>query len=294
VPRRASLVATSLCANPQQDADSLPAATLWVIPRQRYGFSHRLLSLNPYCGPAGQLTRTISRGGRGEKVASPGITLPRISTLLAVTAHPDDESFGLGAVLATFAREGTHLALLCFTMGERSTLGPMLGDLRSIRRAEMDLAAAVLGIEGAIVLGYPDGRLDEESVEELTQHIVHAATDVDALLVFDEGGITGHPDHRAATRAALAAAQTLDLPVLAWTIPPSVADALNAEYGSSFVPREAMEQGFEIEVDRTLQLKAIACHRSQCTDNPVLWRRLELQGTREYLMWLWVPEPHQT
>jgi hypothetical protein len=152
-----------------------------------------------------------------------------------------------------------------------------------------DTCCTVSRVRFKIVLGYPDGRLDEEPVEELAQHIVHAATDVDALLVFDEGGITGHPDHRAATRAALAAAQTLDLPVLAWTIPPSVAAALNAEYGTTFVPREDMEHGIEIEVDRTLQLKAIACHRSQCSDNPVLWRRLELQGTREYLVWLWPP-----
>jgi hypothetical protein len=41
-----------------------------------------------------------------------------------------------------------------------------------------------------------------------------------------------------------------------------------------------------VEVDRTRQLKAIACHRSQATDNPVLWRRLDLLGDRERLRYL--------
>src|SRR5664279_5751237 len=41
-------------------------------------------------------------------------------------------------------------------------------------------------------------------------------TQAGALLVFDEGGITGHPDHRQATAAALFAAEREDLTVLAW------------------------------------------------------------------------------
>jgi LmbE family N-acetylglucosaminyl deacetylase len=41
---------------------------------------------------------------------------------LAVIAHPDDESFGLGAVLAAFGA-GTQVRVLCFTRGEASTLG---------------------------------------------------------------------------------------------------------------------------------------------------------------------------
>ena len=42
--------------------------------------------------------------------------LPEVRSVLAVVAHPDDESFGLGSVLSEFAKDGANLAVLCFTM----------------------------------------------------------------------------------------------------------------------------------------------------------------------------------
>ena len=109
---------------------------------------------------------------------------------------------------------------------------------------------------------------------------------VDCLLVFDQGGITGHPDHQRATEAALAAGKRFGLPVLAWALPSWIATALNTEFGTSFVGREPSEIDLVIEVDRALQHEAISCHASQSSDNPVLWRRLALQGTAESLRWL--------
>jgi N-acetylglucosamine malate deacetylase 2 len=101
--------------------------------------------------------------------------------------------------------------------------------------------------------------------------------------VFDHGGITGHPDHQAATDAAIAAADELDLLVLAWTIPADVADALNSEFGTTFVACDPDACDFVLRVDRTAQLRAIQCHASQSTTNPVLKRRLELQQDTEWL-----------
>jgi N-acetylglucosamine malate deacetylase 2 len=63
--------------------------------------------------------------------------LPRLARVLAVCAHPDDESFGLGAVLAALARTGTSSSVLCFTHGGASTLGPGGGDLRRVRAREL-------------------------------------------------------------------------------------------------------------------------------------------------------------
>ena len=106
------------------------------------------------------------------------------------------------------------------------------------------------------------------------------------VVTFDEGGITGHPDHQRATEAALAAAEHLGLPVLAWAVTAGVAAALNTEFATAFIGRAAGEIDIALPVERVRQLQAIACHRSQSTANPVLWRRLELTGATETLRWL--------
>jgi LmbE family N-acetylglucosaminyl deacetylase len=215
-----------------------------------------------------------------------GDALPAVRRLLVVIAHPDDESFGLGGLLSAFIAQGTTVSVLCFTQGERSTLGAEYGDLAGIRCKELSAAARVLGITDTTLLFYPDGELTIVPVDELMHRVLQHASDIDALVVFDEGGVTGHPDHCCATDAAIAAADVLDLPVLAWAIPHTVAEQLNTEFCTSFVGRDEVELDMTIEVDRTRQLEAIACHHSQAVDNPVLWRRLRLLGDREWLRYL--------
>jgi len=181
--------------------------------------------------------------------------------------------------------------VLCFTHGEASTLGADVADLAAIRAGELEAAAAVLGVRSVRLMSHPDGRLSEASLEELCREVgeTAAAHPADCLLVFDEGGITGHPDHQRATEAALVTAGQLGVPVLAWALPASIAAKLNDEFGANFVGREPAEIDLAIAVDRRLQLAAISCHASQSTANPVLWRRLTLQGTAESLRWLRPP-----
>ncbi len=212
----------------------------------------------------------------------------RFRSVLAVCAHPDDESFGLGAVISTFEGLGIETTLLCFTRGEASTLGTNTDQLADRRAIELKAAAAVLGIRTVRLLSYSDGHLAEVGVDVLSAEIdgLASARSIDCLLVFDERGITGHPDHQAATAAARAAAGRLGLPVLAWTLPSTVAEALNVEFGAGFIGRDPSEIDFTIHVDRTLQHRAINCHATQSGDNPVLRRRLTLQDSGESLIWL--------
>jgi|SRR5215467_2349663 len=214
--------------------------------------------------------------------------LPEVSSVLAVCAHPDDESFGLGAALAAFGARGTPTAVLCLTHGAASALGACHGDLPEIRPAELAAAASELGVGDVELLDYPDGALAQVPAELLSAHVLKAAARANAtlLLVFDECGITGHPDHRQATRAASLFAWRARLPVLAWAVEQRVAARLNSEFGTSFVGRTADQIDCTIEVDRQRQLSAIKCHASQAQDNQVLWRRLELQGNREVFRWL--------
>ena len=113
--------------------------------------------------------------------------------------------------------------------------------------------------------------------------------DAELLLAFDVGGITGHPDHIHATEAALTFGTDRRIPVLSWALPEEVAVQLNAELGTSFLGRRPGELDLTVAVDRVRQRTAIACHASQSTDNPVLWRRLALLGDTEHLRWLLPP-----
>ena len=220
--------------------------------------------------------------------------LPTATSVLAVCAHPDDESFGLGAVLDRFAGSGAKVAVLCFTRGEASTLGTHGATLREVRRAELQNAAAELGVGRVELFDHPDGSLSSEPLDQLAREVAILADEVgaDLLLVFDEGGVTGHPDHCRATDAALAGAPALA--ALAWAVPHPVAASLNAQFGTTFVGRRADELDVVVSVDRGRQCQAIACHRSQCDDNPVLERRLALLGDTESLRWLRAPLPDAT
>ena len=130
--------------------------------------------------------------------------LPPTASVLAVCAHPDDESFGLGAALSSWAEQGTRTSVLCFTHGEASTLGGNDGNLHRLRAEELAMAAEELGVGTVRLLEHPDGRLADAPIDRLSSELHRAMEQVDAslLLVFDEGGITGHPDHVRATEVA--------------------------------------------------------------------------------------------
>lgn len=221
----------------------------------------------------------------------PTRSLPVVSSVLAVCTHPDDESFGLGALLHQFVTTGVEVAVLCFTQGEASSLGLSKGALADVRRLELTEAAAALGIERVKLLDRPDGSLAGESLDGLAAEVEAMVDEVraDLLLVFDEGGVTGHSDHHRATEAALAGAP--GVPVLAWCVVRHVAEVLNAEFGVRFCGRGDEEIDLVVPVDRRAQRRAIVCHTSQSGENPVLWRRLDLLGDEEALRWLRRPAP---
>ena len=85
--------------------------------------------------------------------------LPAWTSVLAVVAHPDDESFGLGALLDAFTRVRAGVEVLCLTHGEASTLHGAPGDLASLRGAELAAAAEVLGVTRDMLKDHPDGDL---------------------------------------------------------------------------------------------------------------------------------------
>ncbi|WP_427164613.1 PIG-L deacetylase family protein [Streptomyces sp. C1-1] len=208
-----------------------------------------------------------------------------VRRVLAVVAHPDDESFGLGGLLALLTGGGVPAAVLCFTHGEASTLHGRPGDLHTLRADELACAARELGVERVELADHADGALVDIPLPRLAAEVARLIGEQrpSHLLVFDMGGVTGHRDHQRATGAALLAARRSGVSVLGWTLPQRVADRLNAEFGTSFIGRAPAECRVVEPVPRERQRRAIACHASQSSDNPVLWRRLELLGDREHL-----------
>jgi len=144
--------------------------------------------------------------------------------LVVVAPHPDDETLGLGATMATLAARGIGVDVVCVSDGGGAF--PGLGarersELEITRRAELDSATALLGVADPIRLGLPDGRL--------AQHEAEIATALGALLAERPAGTwcagtwrgDGHPDHEAVGRAVLAAVQgntalALQYPVWMW------------------------------------------------------------------------------
>jgi N-acetylglucosamine malate deacetylase 2 len=217
---------------------------------------------------------------------------PAWSSVLAVVARPDDESFGLGAILDAFNRAASRTAVLCLTHGEASPVHGVAGNLVELRGQEFAAAAEMLGVSDLTLRDYPDRGLNQVRRSRLVGEVIDAAGAARAagLLVFDPSGVTGHHDHAAASAAALLAAADLNLPDLGWTLPDSVATQLNRECGTGFVGHPAVAINIELPVTRTRQVAACAAHVSQAIPTSVLWRRLELLGDVEHLRWLRRPD----
>jgi len=122
-------------------------------------------------------------------------------TILAVFAHPDDESLTCGGTLARLADAGARVVLLCASRGERGSVSdPALvpdGDLAGVRTRELHEAAAVLGIADVIVLDHRDGNLRWQDVPELHAEIVSLVEKLRpaGVITFAEDGLYWHLDH---------------------------------------------------------------------------------------------------
>ena len=122
--------------------------------------------------------------------------------LLAVFAHPDDESMGMGATLAKYAAEGVETHLVCASRGERGWAGPEGQDpglerLGQIRTSELEDAVEVLGMQGLHFLDYIDGDVDQADHAEVTGRVVTHIRRIkpQVVVTFPPDGNYGHPDH---------------------------------------------------------------------------------------------------
>ncbi len=132
--------------------------------------------------------------------------------IACVFAHPDDETFCVGGIVAKYAAAGVPIDLFCATNGDagKSAGVPVSSreELAEIRRRELRAAASILGIGTIEMPGYRDGELAQADSSRLIGDIVGfiRRTRPTVVLTFGpEGAPTGHSDHRAVSRAATAA-----------------------------------------------------------------------------------------
>jgi LmbE family N-acetylglucosaminyl deacetylase len=151
--------------------------------------------------------------------------------LMAVLAHPDDESLGFGGILAKYADEGVETFVVTATRGERGRYRGFSRDdprhpgpqaLATIREAEVRAAAAALGVCELSVLDYGDQQIDRadprEAIATIAGHVRRVRPDV--VVTFGPDGAYGHPDHIAisqfATAAVVAAGSAFTVPTPAF------------------------------------------------------------------------------
>jgi LmbE family N-acetylglucosaminyl deacetylase len=144
-----------------------------------------------------------------------------MATILAIAAHPDDETMLAGGTLAMYAEQGHTVYILLTTRGEGGEAGePALTDLEHLgayREREVREAAARLGVREVLFLPYVDPRMEvggvasridasmEEFVADIAGHLRQIQPDI--VLTHGSDGEYGHPQHiytNRATRLALA------------------------------------------------------------------------------------------
>src|SRR3954467_475717 len=93
-----------------------------------------------------------------------GLSIPDLGTIASIWAHPDDETYLSGGIMAEAAARGQRVVCVSATAGERGTDDPDTWPpdrLGRIRRWEAAAAMAVLGVADHRFLDYPDGGMRE-------------------------------------------------------------------------------------------------------------------------------------
>ncbi len=142
--------------------------------------------------------------------------------LLIVYAHPDDEAFGLGALIAKYVKQGVQVDLICATNGDVGTVEPHFlngyDSIAALRLAELDCAARILGLSHVITFGYQDsGMMGSDTSRDpaclwhawqtqpadVVRRVVEVMRELkpQVVITFNKYGGYGHPDHIAIQQA---------------------------------------------------------------------------------------------
>ncbi|HUB69542.1 MAG TPA: PIG-L deacetylase family protein [Acidimicrobiales bacterium] len=134
---------------------------------------------------------------------------------LVVTAHPDDVDFGAAGTVASWVKAGTEVTYCIATDGDAggSDLSVSRSEMARLRREEQRAAAAELGVNEVVFLGFPDGRLSSASELDLRREVSRAVRQFRPQRLLCQSPDrnwarigASHPDHLLVGAAAVCAA----------------------------------------------------------------------------------------
>ena len=159
------------------------------------------------------------------------LTFTSADHLVVVVAHPDDETFGCGSIIAHAASRGARVSVVCATRGEAGepTDGVDLSQgLGAVRENELRRAADILGAHHVELLGHCDSGFDGAMAERalcavspsaLAAQVASVLVRLEPTVVLTLDGCDGHRDHVHLRDAVAAAARALDCALYYATIP---------------------------------------------------------------------------
>jgi LmbE family N-acetylglucosaminyl deacetylase len=228
---------------------------------------------------------------------------PRVSTIVFLHAHPDDEASQTSGTMARAVDAGHRVVLVVATNGDHGTAPDDLADGESVvdrRRAELSRSAQAIGLHRVEWLGYADsgmngweqnsaeGAFARADVDEAARRVAALLDeeDADVLVGYDWHGGYGHPDHiqvhHVLHRAAALAARpprVLESTMNRDAMRRMVAQAESADQQGDWDPDRPMDDGnpmgtpeaeihWRLDVTDVLDRKraALAAHASQTSD----------------------------
>ena len=193
--------------------------------------------------------------------------------ILIVFAHPDDVDFGVAGSVARWTDDGASVTYCVVTDGDAGGSDPSVSrdEMRLIRHKEQEAAAAEVGVNDLVWLGYPDGRV--EASIELRKDIARVIREVRPDRVVSpsperiwERIFASHPDHLAVGQAAINAVYPDARNPFAF--PELAAAGLEAHTVPEVWLMAAPDPDTYVDVTDTFdrKLAALRCHVSQIGD----------------------------
>jgi LmbE family N-acetylglucosaminyl deacetylase len=217
-----------------------------------------------------------------------------LGRLLTVWAHPDDETYLAGGVMAMARDLGQPVTCVTATPGDHADTAEARVRAGRIRAEELANALRTLGVDDMVLLGISDGEcdmFDDGLAVEMISAVIRDRRP-DTIITFGPDGFTGHADHRTVSRWVTSAAAATR-PRARVLFPAATADLvadgrdIDARFGvfDSGLPVVCSQS--ELALDVTVdgpwletKLRALRAHSSQTTG------LIRVLGEERYRRWV--------